>query len=256
MTDTVESTSSAASSSAGTRSLEHRTVSRIMSILEVVVASEPNGLRLADLSDMVGAPKSSIHGLARGLVATGYLREHRGRYYRGPAIAMLSLGGERIPAAYHHALETLRDDLGETAILATLAGDSVINIDMVESSHTIRASPPLHVRRPMWPGSYGKVFLAHMNPRRCDLYLNRKHPDADEQQRIRRELEEIRSRGVAFNRGESIPELHGIASPISYPGIDVTLAIGIAGPAHRIPEEMLEQIGDHIKKTADDLSTV
>src|SRR5439155_25546022 len=72
------------------RTPEHRTVSRVMAILEVVVASEPNGLRLADLPDMVGAPKSTIHGLARGLVATGYIREQNGRYFQGPALAMLA----------------------------------------------------------------------------------------------------------------------------------------------------------------------
>ena len=79
------------------RTPEHRTVSRVMAILEVVIASEPNGLRLADLPDMVGAPKSTIHGLARGLVATGYVREHNGRYYQGPALAILAVGGQHLP---------------------------------------------------------------------------------------------------------------------------------------------------------------
>ena len=54
------------------RSPEHRTVSRVMAVLEAVVASEPNGLRLADLADMLDAPKSTLHGLAKGLAATGY----------------------------------------------------------------------------------------------------------------------------------------------------------------------------------------
>ena len=92
-----------------------------MSILEVVVASEPNGLRLADLPDMVGAPKSTIHGLARGLVATGYVREQGGRYYEGPALAMLGGGRHHNEATYHHALEQLSAAQHETAILATLA---------------------------------------------------------------------------------------------------------------------------------------
>lgn len=216
------------------RTPEHRTVSRVMTILEVVVANESHGLRLSDLSDLVQAPKSSIHGLARGLVTTGYLREDQGRYYQGPAIAMLTSGRQRIPASYHRALEQLRADWNESAILATLIGESVTNIDVVESSQMIRASPELNVRRPLWPISYGKVFLAFMESRRRDAYLRRKHGDADEQARILDELATIRESRIAFNREESIPGLFGLASPLILGDSDVTLAIGLVGPADRM----------------------
>jgi DNA-binding IclR family transcriptional regulator len=232
---------------------EHRTVSRVMAILEVAVASEPNGIRLADLADMVAAPKSSVHGLARGLVATGYLREHQGRYFRGPAVAMLALSGEHIPAAYHHALEELSSMWNETAILATLAGDSAINIDVVEPDQMIRASPPLHTRRPMWPGSFGKVFLAYMEPRRRESHLNRKHKDPEERARITAELEVIRATGVAYNRGETIPDLCGVASPIVIAGIDVTLSIGLSGPITRMVPR-LEEMSAAVSATARRLS--
>lgn len=236
-----------------TRTPEHRTVSRVMAILEVVIASEPNGLRLADLPDMVGAPKSTIHGLARGLVATGYVREHNGRYYQGPALAMLAVGGQHVPAAYHYALEQLSKKSGETAILATLAGESVINIDLVEPTQTIRASPPLHERRPMWPGTYGKVFLAYMEPRRLEGYLRRKHKDPEQQAHIRAELDTVRTAGVAFNRGETSPDLYGVASPIRTAGIDVTLAIGLAGPASRMAGR-LDELAQSVRQAASGLS--
>jgi DNA-binding IclR family transcriptional regulator len=244
-------TSSRENPSAG--GVEHRTVSRVMSILEVVVASEPNGLRLADLPDMLGAPKSSIHGLARGLVATGYLREHQGRYFQGPAASMLALGGQRIPATLHHALERLAKTWDETAILATLAGDSVINIDSVEAPRIIRASPPLHERRPMWPGSYGKVFLAFMSERRRDSYLRRRHKDPSERERIIAELEAVRAAGVAFNRGETMPDLYGVASPIRIGTVDVTLAVGVAGPAFRMKDH-LDEIAQGVIEIARSLS--
>lgn len=234
--------------------IEHRTVSRVMSILEVVIASEPNGLRLADMPDMLGAPKSSLHGLVRGLVATGYLRERQGRYYQGPATSMLALSGQRIPAALHHALQTLADTWHETAILATLAGESVINIDKVESSQLVRASPPLHERRPMWPGSYGKVFLAFMSDRRRDAYLRRKHKEPRAQRQILAELETIRTTGIAYNKGETVPDLYGIACPIRLGTVDVTLALGIAGPASRL-ENRLEEIGQGVLDVARDIST-
>ena len=233
---------------------EHRTVSRVMAILEVVIASEPNGVRLADLPDIIGAPKSTIHGLARGLVATGYVREQHGRYYEGPALAMMAVGGQHVPAAYHQALEQLSKTWNETAILATVAGESVINIDSAEPSQTIRASPPLHERRPMWPGSYGKVFLAFMETPRLEAYLRRHHDDPAEQAHIRAELVTVRATGVAFNRGESSPDLFGVASPIQIAGIDVTLAIGLAGPARRMAER-LDEMADGVRQVAQGLSS-
>ena len=248
-------TSSIVEKAVAARTPEHRTVSRVMAILEVVIASEPNGLRLADLPDMVGAPKSTIHGLARGLVATGYIREHNGRYYQGPALAMMAVGGQQVPAAYHYALEQLSKEWNETAILATLAGESVINLDAVEPNQTIRASPPLHERRPMWPGTYGRVFLAFMEPQRLEGYLRRKHKNPGEQEHIRSELEKVRAAGVAFNRGETSPELYGVASPIRIAGIDVTLAIGLAGPVTRMADR-LEAMAEGVRQVAQSLSNI
>ncbi|MBM7365400.1 IclR family transcriptional regulator [Gordonia hydrophobica] len=232
---------------------EHRTVSRVMTILELVIANEPSGLRLADLPEMLDAPKSSIHGLARGLVATGYLREHQGRYFQGPAVAMLAFSGQEVPAAFHHALEELVEISKETAILATLAGDTVINIDIIEPQQMIRATPPLHVRRPLWPNSYGKVFLAHMSEQRRNSYLRRKHADETEQEQIRAELETIRTSGFAVNKGEADADLYGVACPIVTGGSDVTLAIGVAGPASRIADR-IDEIALSVQRVAQELS--
>ncbi|MCA4135373.1 IclR family transcriptional regulator [Arthrobacter sp. M4] len=215
------------------RNSEHRTVSRAMGILEAVIANEPQGLRLGDLSEQVKAPKSSIHGLAKGLVAMGYLREHQARYYQGPALAMLAPGLLRLPANAHRVLERLAVEADETAILAALVGESVINVDFVESSQLIRASPVVNVRRPLLPTSYGKVFLAFMEPSKRDSYLARNFPEIERREAITLELEEIRSSRVAFNRAESTPGLYGLAAPIlGEEGI--ILAIGVAGPADRM----------------------
>jgi len=224
-----------------------------MGILEAVVANEPQGVRLGELSDMVHAPKSSIHGLVKGLVTTGYLREHQGRYYQGAAVAMLASGRPPVPLNFHRALEQLRTDSGESAILASLVGESVINIDVVETDQMIRASPVLNNRRPLWPTSYGKVFLALMDQRRQETYLRRKHTGPRELSDVLKELEEIRSTGVAFNREESIPGLYGIASPIIIKDSDVTTAIGIVGPAARMKGRE-DDLARYVLQTAKALS--
>lgn len=236
-----------------TRSPEHRTVSRVMSLLELVIASEPAGLRLADLAEMLGAPKSSIHGLAKGLAATGYLREHQGRYFTGPALALLSAGTGDVAATYRHALEELSGTWNETATLATLAGESVVYLAIVEPKQTIRASPPVHQRRPLWPGSSGKVFLAFMEPTKRERYINRTYKDVDERARINAELETIRARRFAFNFGEMDPALYSVSSPILVRGMETTLAIGVSGLGVRMADRM-DEIADSVKRAAQNLS--
>ena len=191
----------------GTAASEHRTVNRVMTILELVVAAEPQGLRLADLSDQMQAPKSTIHGLTKGLVATGYLREFAGRYYLGSAVSLLSPGAPRVPAAFHRALDRLRDRWQETAVLGMLVGDSVVNVAISEPDQLIRASPVLNVRRPLWPTSYGKNFLAHMASTRRDAYLRRHFASATELA-PGSARSSVREAGIAFNREENIPGLY------------------------------------------------
>ncbi|UKA60495.1 IclR family transcriptional regulator [Arthrobacter sp. FW306-2-2C-D06B] len=242
----------AGNESALPRAAEHRTVTRVMGILEAVVAAEPNGLRLGDLAEAVEAPKSSIHGLAKGLVATGYLSERSSRYFRGPAVTGL-LGGNlpTLPSVYRHALEDLSKKLNETAILASLVGESVVHLDAVEASQMVRASPMLHHRRDLWPLSHGKCFLAYMPARRLDLYLRRHFAIADERDRVRAELEMVRESRVAINRGGS--DEYGVASPIIIGGSDVVLSIGVAGPSFRMADR-IDDIAKQVRATAESLS--
>ena len=242
-------------SETSTAAAEHRSVSRTVAILELAAAREPDGVRLGDLADAIGAPKSSAHGLAKGLVAVGYLREQDGRYLIGPAVLNL-LGGKlpTFPAAYHSALQQLVDQWKETAFLATLIGDSSVYVDSVDSPHFIRAAPPLNTRVPLWPRSAGKCFLAWMPPRQVDLILRRAAYDASTIDGIKAQLSEIRTSRVATNLSESAPDMIGVASPIvSSRGGPVTLAIAIGGPENRM-KPRLDEIIASVRDTADSLA--
>ena len=233
---------------------EHRTVARVMAILELVLANDAAGVRLLDLSAAIDAPKSSVHGLAKGLVATGYFREEHGRYFPGPAISsLIAVGPTALPAMYHHALEQLTARWNETAMLATLVGDSVVYVDAAESKEFIRAAPDLNVRLPMWPRSAAKCFLAFMPPRRLDVYLRKHHPDPAESEMIRLELAEVRETRVAVNHGGAGGAHIGIASPILSGESAVTVAVAMAGPRSRM-EERLEEMMQSLRETTDVLS--
>jgi DNA-binding IclR family transcriptional regulator len=232
----------------------HRTVARVMSLLELVLASDTQGVRLGELATLLDAPKSSVHGLAKGLVATGYFREDRGRYFIGPAVStLLAAGGTDLSSVFHHTLEELTGRWEETSMVATLVGDSLVYVDSVAPRSVIRAVPHLHERLPLWPRSTGKVFLAAMNETRLDRYL-RRNPIPMPRSRLLEELAQIRETGSGFNVGESIAEHISIASPILIGTAAPTIAIAVVGPRSRM-EARVEDIAQSIREAAATLST-
>ena len=217
---------------------EHRTVSRVTTILEAA-ARAPAGVRLATLATLLDAPKSSIHGLVKGLVATGYLQETDGAYTLGPAIPILIAPARPdVLVSAHRSLEELQRTCGETAMLCTLVGESVVYADMVESSEMIRYSAPLHRRRPLYPTSSGKCFLAQFSPRKRDAYIA-EHIEPERRAAVREELEAVRRDGFAFNKGETVVDVFAAASPIVVGG-RVVACLAVAGPHVRMQGKLAD----------------
>jgi DNA-binding IclR family transcriptional regulator len=216
-----------------------------MTILELVVASGMNGIRLSDLSTALAAPKSSLHALTKGLVATGYLRESDGAYVVGPAISSL-ITTESLSAqfAYRHILTDLAGRWNETAMLSTLVGDSVVYLDSVEPDTLIRAIPTLNRRLVLWPRSSGKVFLAFMDPKRFDGYLRRHHQEPSEADYVKAEVARTRETLVGVNIGQSGADHIGLAVPVFVGQSPVTMSIAMAGPRSRMEGRMDEIAAD------------
>lgn len=211
---------------------EHRTVTRVTTILETVAASR-DGVRLADLAAVVAAPRSSVHGLVHGLVATGYLLPREGgRYVLGPALgALLPSGRPALLDVARPVLEDLVGTTGETVALCGQVGRSVVYLDLVESPRPIRYVAPLRERRPLYPTSAGKCFLAHLPVRERDAWLTQL--DAGTRDAVRAELDEVRRDGVARNRGETVPDVGAFASPVLVAGRAVA-CLNVVGPMDRV----------------------
>ncbi|QWF84902.1 IclR family transcriptional regulator [Amycolatopsis sp. CA-230715] len=208
-------------------------------ILELA-AADSAGVRLAELADHLGAPRSSVHGLVKGLVATGYLRDDGGTYTIGPAVgALLAAAPPTVGQAAKPAMQQLVAQFGETVMLASLIGDSVVYTETVESTQMIRYSAPLRTRRPLYPTSSGKCILAFATGRFRENYLATHLADDGQRERVARELAEIAEAGVAINRGETMPDVYGVGVPIVHNG-RVMAVIAVAGPSNR----MRDNIGD------------
>ncbi|WP_016695714.1 IclR family transcriptional regulator [Rhodococcus rhodochrous] len=232
---------------------EHRTVSRVTNILELVARSE-NGCRFADLTAALDAPRSSVHVLVKGLVANGYLHEESGRYTIGSAVrALLAAPTVPIDSAARPSMEALHDKFNETVMLSFLVGDAVVYTDVIESTHMIRYSAPLRTRRPLYPTSSGKCFLAYANETFRENYLAVHIPEGEARDQVRAELSSIAKEGVAINRGQTLPDVSGVSVPIF--GHEQLLAVlAMAGPTTRILDR-LDEFAAAVKDETNQIST-
>ncbi|MGX7729229.1 IclR family transcriptional regulator [Rhodococcus sp. 2H158] len=218
---------------------EHRTVSRVTTILELVARSE-NGSRFADITAAIDAPRSSVHVLVKGLVANGYLHEEGGRYTIGSAVrALLAAPTVPIDSAARPGMEALHHKFNETVMLSFLVGDAVVYTDVIESTQMIRYSAPLRTRRPLYPTSSGKCFLAYAGETFRENYLAAHIPDEDMREQVRAELRTIADEGVAINRGQTLPDVSGVSVPIFGNG-HLLAVLAIAGPTTRIADRLDE----------------
>jgi DNA-binding IclR family transcriptional regulator len=232
----------------------HRTVDRIAAILEAAANAPEGGVRLKTLAELLDAPKSSVHGLVKGLLAVGYLAERPDGYVLGPGLHALLGAVERpsISEVARPAMESLRDRFDETVMVGQLIGGHVVYIAGIESRQLIRYSPMLNQRRPVLPTSMGKIFVAEL-----EETARRRHVESFTDNRRRRsallaELDEIRETGVAVNRNETLPGLCGVAVGLRSQGTLVA-CLSVVGPTERLAPK-LKQIQRSTKLTADEIS--
>ncbi|MEV0278849.1 IclR family transcriptional regulator C-terminal domain-containing protein [Streptomyces sp. NPDC050610] len=230
---------------------EHRTVTRVTTILETAAASD--GIRLAALCAVLDAPKSSVHGLVQGLVATGYLTERDSGYVLGPAAgALLAAPRTALADLARPAMERLLREFDETVMLGEPVGDSIVYVQVLESTQVIRYSAPLRTRRPLYPTSTGKVALAHRDTARRNAYLRTHVPDEHHRAQVREELAAVAAGGVAFNRGETLPDVSATAAGV-FAGGRLIACLAVAGPTPRTAER-LDTVADAVRAAAAELS--
>ncbi|MDR7254198.1 DNA-binding IclR family transcriptional regulator [Nocardioides sp. BE266] len=233
----------------------HRGVGRALIALERVVAS-PEGLSLGELARELDAPKSSLHPLLRALLVRDYLVYDGSRYRVGPAIGTLAAArGPSIVAVAGPLMQDLVDQFDETVMLGGMVGETLVYLHTVESSQMVRYSPP-KVRPPTErPSSIGKLYLAQLPEALLERHLQ-EHTRPEERDGLRQEVVEARTTGLAYNHGETFPDLSAVASAI-FGELGLTACLAIGGPTRRIEarrDEMAEALRGAAKLIADGLS--
>jgi DNA-binding IclR family transcriptional regulator len=227
-----------------------QSIGRAFAILEEV-ARNRDGIGLADLSKRVGLHNSTTFHLVKTMVSLGYIRQLKEskRYRIGRplfALAASALDEMEMVSMATPVLDDLSRETGESSHFAARMSDAVVVMARTPGPGAFQLTDRVGVVRPAYCTALGKVILASLRPDQLDRYLDRVELKSltsktiTSPQRLRRELQEIRRAGIAFDDGEFDNEVRCAAMPVHDFSGQVIGAIGISGPVWRLSIQALQ----------------
>src|SRR5258708_5792427 len=241
-----------------------QSLGRAFGILEEV-ARHRDGIGLADLSKRVGLHNSTAFHLVKTMVSLGYIRQEKDtkRYRVGRplfALAASSLDEIEMVNVATPVLEDLARDTGESSHFAVRMGDAVTVIARTSGPGAFQLTDRVGVVRPAHCTALGKIILAALRPDQLQRFLERVELKPSTEKSItdiavlRREIEEIRRSGIAFDDGEFNLEVRCVAVPVRDFTGQIIGALGISGPVWRLSIQALQSRAKMLQGAADRLS--
>ncbi|HUX25118.1 MAG TPA: IclR family transcriptional regulator C-terminal domain-containing protein [Burkholderiales bacterium] len=219
-----------------------KTAGRTLDLFEAFArAGKP--LSLSQLARAMDTPVSSCFGIVRTLEARGYLYEVKARagFYPTKLLfehARAIAGRDPLAERFVPRLEKLRDQTGETVLLAKRLERQAVYLEVLDSVHSIRYSPKVGEFRPLHASASGKALLGSLAPAlRDELLRGVKLPRVTSRTITSRaalaaDLAQAQARGWYVTRGETVADLMAVAVPIELNG--ETYSVALAGPMHRM----------------------
>src|SRR5579875_1383239 len=238
-------------------------VARAIRLLQALGDGRPEAT-LTELARRVGIHKSTAYGILATLAAEGIVeRDPATRRYRlGRSLAALAraAGGPDIRVLARPHLARLRRLSGEPVAVHEPDGRGRVILASDESPHQLRVSAPPGHRLPPFAGAVGKVVWAFAPPRpglprQLPAYTPRTITDPDA---YRRELEDVRRRGIAFDDREYLPGVRAVSAPVfrarGGDRRELAAVLTIVGVAARLSPSALRRLAGPLRRAAGELS--
>jgi IclR family acetate operon transcriptional repressor len=233
------------------RAIGAQTVVRALGVLELL-REAPRAMGVTDVARALSLNVSTAHRVLRALVSAGYVAQNpdTDRYRLGRQAYLLGLAAGRNLGLddVTGILERLRDETGESANLVVRDNDEGLVVLRVESEQPLRFTQEAGTRIPLHCTSSGKVLLAFapdFQQGLAELELARMTPlTITSRAKLLRELKQVRVSGYSINRGERIPGVCGVATPVLDSSGIATAAVAVQGPAVRVTEDRYAALGE------------
>jgi DNA-binding IclR family transcriptional regulator len=190
-------------------------------------------LTQTEIGERLGLARSTVHRILGALETEDLVvvSRSRGRYRIGPEISRMADAARRdLLDILHPYLHDLSRALGETADLSVLDGDRITFLDQVVAPQRLRAVSAIGESFPAYACAPGKAILADLPISRLRsavptnlVGLTRYTVSSFED--LQRELEEIRTTRVAFDREEHTEGICAVGVAIDLNGTPTAISV-------------------------------
>ncbi|MEQ1408253.1 IclR family transcriptional regulator [Neorhizobium sp. Rsf11] len=215
---------------------------------------------ISELAKRLGIAKSTVHRLVVTLMAEDFLDKNpeTGRYRLGLGLFGLgSLVRHRMDLSTEARtlLADLRQETGETVLLAVPAGREIMYIRTLASRQAVRISTEMGMRVPYHCTAAGRAILAFQPENHAATVTTAPMPartpkTVTDPDRFRKLLANVRRQGYAIEDEESELGMRAIAAPIYDAQSEVVGSVAIAGPVQRLSLRNLNGLAEPLLSTA------
>jgi DNA-binding IclR family transcriptional regulator len=240
-----------------------QSIERAFAILEEV-ARHRGGIRLGELSRLVGLHNSTTFHLVKTMVLLGYLRQMPDKLYRiGRPLFTLAAGAldeVEMVALASPVLDDLSSATEESCHFAVHSGREVVVLARTAGTGPFQLAERAGVVRPAHATALGKILLAAMTEAQLARFLEHASLARFTDKTItsaadlKREIAEVRRSGIAYDDGEFSAEVRCVAVPVHGFTGQVQGAIGVSGPIWRLSLQQLKEKAKLVRLAAARLS--
>lgn len=228
----------AAHAESGTTTM--RAVDRALSVL-CAFSRETPSLGVTALSVRLGLTKSTVHRLLQALVKRGLVTRDATHNdytlgFRVLALAQAVQGEATLRQICQAPMHWLRSETEETVSLYVIAGDVRMCLDELESPQVLRMAAGVGRCFPLHRGAASKALIVDGSAGGDAWGRATGALSADEREWLIKEVDQVRTRGFAVSRGETVPGSASIAAPVRGPGGSVLAALSVGGPLTRFTD--------------------
>jgi IclR family acetate operon transcriptional repressor len=214
-------------------------------------------MSLEEICQRTGIPKPTAYRILSELVHLNYMTKTNQKYEIG--VRFLSLaksafhGTRDVRELARRHMVLLRETYGESVNFAVWERKHAVLIASEPSRHAFRIENKIGQEFALHCTSIGKVIAAVLPWSTVEEIIQRDgmpkqtpHTIADPQV-LRKELEQVRSKGYAVDEEESVEGVRCTAVPIFRSGNVIYGGMSISGPVNRMPRDLIEKMAKDLQ---------
>ena len=244
-------------------------IERGLAVIEHL-ASRPEGAPLSDIAATLGLPLSAAHRLLTELVRSGYVRQLRDQGDYGLTIKLVALGLGYLGATgvvdvAQPSLDRLAATSAELVRLAIVDGEELVFVAKAQgATRGLRYDPDMGLSVRLSCSAAGHAWLSTMDDEAAVQKVARQGfgspgdygPKAPTTVKaLLAYVHAARKRGYATISEVFAPAMAAMAAPVVVRGTAIGV-VTIAGPAVRLDEARMKQLGGALVETARDLAAL